>query len=326
MTSLTNPSDAPEGYRIRFRFRLVKSFHSDDFSKSIEIDGIVVTLKSEVIDQPLRDAKWVILGANGFDTEAAAQSFANRLKHAVQIASVCCRLGADCGKDMPTSGWGAMVKESYLEQGIILRDDVHGVDIFKYDPRVSYLKFTANVQVHASLENFLSNLIRFHPDVARLSTKATDILLLLNNVLINPQPVAQIVLAISTVEMLGQDREWTKEQRQLLDHFVVLAEESPLSQQEKTEISDAIRRGMYRIGLRQGVLALLSSIGLDSLKKEWDAVYNERSKLVHKIAPLPGVDYSELAHRTINICGKILLRLIEEEVKGVEAAGMTCYA
>lgn len=315
----------PQGYRVRFRFRLAKSFHWDELSISFEIGGVVVTLKSELVDQPLREAKWVILGANGFPTEDDARAFGVRLKHAVQVASVCGRLGADCGADKPTSGWGAMIKQLYLEQGAILRDDIHGIDVFECDPRVSYLKFGANIQVHASLDKFISSIVRFHPDMANLSQKVTDILLLLNNVLMNPQPVAQIVLAISTVEMLGQDREWTEEQRRLLDHFVVLAEQSALPPGERAEVIDAIKRNMYRVGLRQGVLALLSSVGLDSLKKEWDAVYSERSKLVHRIAPVPGVDYTELATRTVNLCGKILLRLVAEEIKDIEEVGLICY-
>lgn len=321
-TNLMNPLN---GFRMRFRFRLEKSFYSDELSKDINVAGIVVTLKSEIIDQPLRDAKWVILGANGFETEEDARLFGRQLRYAVQLASVCSRLGSDCGKDVPTSGWGLAVKESYLAQGFILRDDVHGIDVFEYDPRVSILKFSATGQVHASLEIFLANVERFHSDVENLSPKVADILLLLNNVLTNPHPVAQIVLAISTVEMLGQDREWTDEQKALLNHFVDIAEQSKLPVRQREEIVDAIKRSMFRVGLRQGVLALLSSVGLEHLKKEWDEVYKERSKLVHKIAPVPGVDYSPLATRTVNLCGKILLRLVSQDVPKAEQVGLQCY-
>lgn len=319
-------SEAPQGYRVRFRFRLAKSFYSDELSSSFEIGGVTVTLKSELVDQPLREARWVILGASGFQTESEARVFGTRLKHSVQIASVCSRLGADCGADRITTGWGAAIKQSLLKQGAILRDTVHGIDVFEDSPEVTYMGLNANGQVHASLEKFLSSIVRFHADLASLSQRSTDILLLLNNVLMNPQPVAQIVLAISTVEMLGQDREWSTEQRGLLDEFVVLAERSSLPPAERVEVADAIKRNMYRVGLRQGVLALLSSIGLNSLKKEWDAVYSERSKLVHGIAPVPGVDYSELATRTISLCGKILLRLMAQEVNGIEEVGLVCYS
>jgi len=125
--------------------------------------------------------------------------------------------------------------------------------------------------------------------------------------------------------MLGQDKEWTPEQRKILDQFVELAIASDLPSKEREEIADAVRRNMYRVGLRQGVLALLSSIGLTELKKEWDAVYAERSKLVHSIAPVPGVDYTPLAHRTVNLCGRILLRIVEQEVSGLEEAARVCY-
>jgi hypothetical protein len=74
---------------------------------------------------------------------------------------------------------------------------------------------------------------------------------------------------------------------------------------------------IHKLSLRQGVLRLLKNAGLN-LKNEWDAIYKERSTLVHGLAPQPGVDYGPLAHRTISLCVRIMHRLIEMEIGAEE--------
>ena len=55
-------------------------------------------------------------------------------------------------------------------------------------------------------------------------------------------------------------------------------------------------------------------LGLQQLKQPWDALYAERSTLVHGLAPQPGADYGDLAHRTISLCGQILLKAAAAEI------------
>jgi hypothetical protein len=73
-----------------------------------------------------------------------------------------------------------------------------------------------------------------------------------------------------------------------------------------------------KIGLRQGVLRLLGSLGLSGLKGEWDTLYGERSTLVHGLAPRPGTDYSQLAFKTVSLCARILLAAIARELPGAD--------
>jgi hypothetical protein len=66
------------------------------------------------------------------------------------------------------------------------------------------------------------------------------------------------------------------------------------------------------------VLRLLGSLGLSELKGAWDDLYGARSTLVHGLAPRPGVDYSELAFKTVSLCGRILLAVIARELPGAD--------
>jgi hypothetical protein len=83
---------------------------------------------------------------------------------------------------------------------------------------------------------------------------------------------------------------------------------------ERREVSEAIKRGLQKIGLRQGVMRLLHSLDLGHLKNNWDGLYAQRSTLVHGLAPKPGADYTQLASETIGLCGQILLRVIAKDV------------
>jgi len=143
----------------------------------------------------------------------------------------------------------------------------------------------------------------------RLSSSAEGVRLL-NLALINPQPLAQVVLAISAVEALGQNEEWTKAQTALLHQLAtqVLAGTSG-QDAERIEVADALRR----FGLRQGVVRVLARLGLQQLGKEWDRVYGLRSDLFHRRARLPEPEIAELAYSAITLCGRIILTLAERD-------------
>jgi hypothetical protein len=209
-----------------------------------------------------------------------------------------------------------MVKDAIYEQeGVLLRDNVHGVDVFLDDPNVRIASITATGTVRSLPDPFLANLDELHGLVDDTSRRASEIVLLLNYALTRTDPVAQIVFAISAVEMLGQQEGWSEPQRHLLTELAVTAEYAPIgTEEERAEVALAIRRGAQKLSLRQGVFRLLASLDLNQLRKKWDSLYDERSTLVHGLAPKPGVDYSELAHKAVSLCGHILLTAIGREV------------
>ena len=59
---------------------------------------------------------------------------------------------------------------------------------------------------------------------------------------------------------------------------------------------------------------MLDALELAHLRKNWDALYAERSTLVHGLAPRPGADYGDLAFRAVSLCGQILLRAIATDI------------
>jgi hypothetical protein len=147
----------------------------------------------------------------------------------------------------------------------------------------------------------------------RLSSSAEGVRLL-NLALINPQPLGQLVLAISAVEALGQNEAWTDAQAALLHQLAAQIDAGTSGRDaERMEVADALRRGLHRFGLRQGVMRVLAWLGLQHLRKEWDRVYGLRSGLFHGTAQLAEHEIAELANSAITLCGRIILTLAERD-------------
>jgi hypothetical protein len=312
--------NSTEKYRARFRFRVQKKLNIRAKEHRLNIATCSVVLSPQIPDKDICENEWLIMNARGFNTEEDARIFARKLKTACEVASVGARLGLDAGIDLPTSGYGKMVKDHFQEQfGILVRDNVHGIDVFADDPNIRITHISATGSILAGPDPFLSDINR-HFGVDNVSQRTADTILLLNYALLRPEPVAQIVFAFSAVEMLGQNEDWSASQRQLIDQLADSACNAAIgTQREREEVADAIQKGMHKLSLRQGVLRLLATLGLDHLKRMWDDLYGKRSTLVHGLAPRPGSDYGELAHQTVSLCGQILLKAIAREVAGADS-------
>ncbi len=310
-----------EAFRARFRFRLCKKLDIRAKEFRFDIGAREIVLSPQLSEQDICDSEWLLMNTGRFESEEDARTFAERLKTACELSSVATRLGIDSGVDLATSGFGKLVKDHVREQsGIILRDNVHGVDVFPDDPSVRFCHCSATGTVRAAPDPFLADLGHLCGDAESASQTTRDLVLLLNYALMRREPVAQIVFAFSAVETLGQNEGWSSEQKRLLNELAVLASSSEIgSAEERQEVAIAIEKGTYRLSLRQGVLRLLASLELDHLKPTWDELYGKRSTLVHGLAPKPGANYADLAFRTLSLCGQILLKAIARDIVGADS-------
>ena len=309
---MTNPT----GHRIRLRVRLAKSLSSTDVSRVVNLAGREVTIASQVKGQPLSDTLWIVLGARGFSTEEEANDFGTQLRAITELAGLCSRLGIDVGQDKAT-GW--MREEFARSLGLIgpherLQPNVHGLTIMPDDDlnRIPIVQAEGTVRADpSSLESALAEIAagpRIQPSSSAEGVR------LLNLALINPQPLGQLVLAISAVEALGQNEAWTETQTALLAQLAAQVEADTSGQDaERMEVADALRRGLHRFGLRQGVVRVSARLGLQHLRKEWDRVYGLRSGLFHGTAQLAENEIATLANDAITLCGRIILTLAEHD-------------
>lgn len=95
--------DQEAQYRVRLRVAPRIGLTTGETTLTFSHRGRPVSLKSQTRQQPLSEAKWWIVAAHGFATEAEARAFGEELRSAIQIAALCTHLGVDAGQDQATS-------------------------------------------------------------------------------------------------------------------------------------------------------------------------------------------------------------------------------
>lgn len=298
------------GYRVRLRVRLAKPLNTDDVSRTVVVDGRDVVVTSQEKDQPLKQNQWIVLAARGFFTEEQAKSFGNELRAVVELAGLCARIGADVGSDKPTT----MMSEDFARSiGLIQADEriapnIHGLFVLPDDDKTRIPLVKAEGTVLADSAQFLGALAEIGPLLPDDFSIVEHGVRSLNLAIISQEALSRMAIAISAVEALGQSETWTSAQKSLLNELAARADSSgDLSETERHEVADALRRGIQRLGLRQGVMRLLNSLGLQHLRKEWDRIYQNRSGMFHGTLKLRNDEIGQLAFEAETLCGRIVL-------------------
>ena len=95
------------GYRARFRFRVSKSLNIGESQLIFHIGTQEVKLSPAMPNVPIKDSKWLIANARGFNSEEHVRRFGHDLRAACAVSSVANRLGVDGGVDTrDVRAWG----------------------------------------------------------------------------------------------------------------------------------------------------------------------------------------------------------------------------
>ncbi len=237
----------PAGYQVRLRVRLAKTLHTADVSRVTSLAGREVTIVSQTPDQPLSEALWIILRARGFSSEEEAHDFGEQLRTITEFGGLCSRLGIDVGLDQPT----AWMNEEYARSVGLLQPDerllpnIHGLAVVPDDESTRFPLVRAEATVSVVPEQFVNALAELAAGLPVQLGMAAEGVRILNLALINPQPLAQIALALSAIEALGQDETWTDAQAALINELATQVETHTAEQDtERLEVSEALRRSL----------------------------------------------------------------------------------
>jgi hypothetical protein len=311
------------GYRVRLRIRLAKPLNTEDASRTVVVAGRDVVVTCQEKDQPLNKSEWIVLAARGFSTEGEAQSFGNQLRAIVELAGLCARIGADVGQDKPTS----FVNEDWARSmGLVQPDErvalnIHGLAVLPDDDKTRFPLNKAEATVVADPAHFLGALTEIGPDLPDDFLIVEHGVRALNLSIVSQEALSAMAMAISAVEALGQSETWTPAQKTLLNELATRAESSTdVSESERQEVAGRLRVGLERLGLRQGVMRVLDSLGLQHLRKEWDRIYGNRSDIFHGTLKLRPNEIGQLAMDAQTLCGRIVLAYAQS--KGVRIASI----
>ena len=299
------------GFRLLLQVRLGNALTSEEMSLTIRLAEREVTIRSSKKDQPLSETKWITFGVHSFATEKEARAFGEQLRTNVQIAALCCHLGADAGRDETL---GLFNEEFLRSKGLLaphqrIAPEIHGVLVLPDDDNTLFIRMEAEGRVTSDPTQFLGALseLAAHPP----SSESVDTLpvKILNLALMNSDRLAKIVLAFSAIEVLAQGEIWSTEQRNFIEKLAAEIEDKACEDGTR-EVAEALRR-LSRLGLRQGVKRVLRRNDLDHLESEWDGLYDLRSDLFHGRKRLTKQEVGKLANDVVKLSCKIILALMK---------------
>ena len=303
------------GFRLYLQVRIGKALLTDKKFLTTCLDGREVKI-SATWGPSISEAEWLVFEARGFPTESEARAFGERLRANVQLAALCSSPGVDTGLDEVLSSFNEEYErsEGCLKPHRRYGQDVHGLLILPDDDNTVFIRGRANATAVSDPELFLEAMRELADQPSITETALALAVRLLNLARISFEPLARIVLAVSAVESVAEDEEWSPEQRGLINK---LAASIP-----NQEVKKAVER-MHRISVRQGIKRVLESNRLDHLWKEWDALYERRSRLFHGGGEFTKQEIGELASNATKLCDEIIFGIIKQ--KGIKLPSRVVY-
>ena len=272
-------------YRLRLKLRVGKSLDEMGTALTASVAGRTVTIQSENRDEPLSKASWLVMDCRAFETEAQARDFGEELRRATHLAGLCNRVGVDAGDhgEDRTMSWlnPEVFRSENPDQRLV--PDVHGVVILPDDGNNVIARTRASGKVLANAGQFVRSLEEClsETDPRRLdSPSIRRAIRILNLAEVNKDPIAKVVLAVSTIEGLATGPPWTDEQRKLIDSTAAGLQQIHGDGEEVTQVREAIRR-IRKESIRQRIRKLLQANDLSSVWHDWDGLYARRSDLFH---------------------------------------------
>ena len=139
----------------------------------------------------------------------------------------------------------------------------------------------------------------------------------LNLAQMSADPIAKVVLAISTIEGLATDPPWTDVQKRLIESAAAWLERTHGDGEETGQVVEAIQRTRHS-SIRQRIRKMLASNGLSVLWQDWEALYSKRSRLFHggrrdgsehRGDHLEESELHALGQEALTLCGRIVLSM-----------------
>lgn len=313
-------------YRLWLKFRVGKSLDTEDSALTVSIAGRTVTIESENQEEPLSKASWLVMSCRGFETEAQAREFGEELRRATHLAGLCNRLGVDAGDpgEDRTMSWLNPEIVRDVNPAIRLAPDVHGIVILPDDGNNLFARGRAKAQVLANAGHFARSLEECLPDNNPPGSGSPSIrraIRVLNLAEINEDPIAKLVLAVSTIESLAEDPPWSDAQRQLLKDAAASLERAHRDREEVQQVVEAVRR-VRKESIRQRIRNLLQANDLSTVWRDWDRLYERRSGLLHgrseagsehRGSHMEQSSLHALGREAIDLCARIVLSMARRE-------------
>ena len=317
-------------YRLWLKLRVGKPLATEESVLTASVAGRKVTIESNIKSEPLSKASWLVMGCRGFETKDDAREFGEKLRRAVHMAGLCARVGVDAGDpgEDRTVSWvnpEILRNASGLDPDTRIGPDVHGIVVLPDDGKTLFVRMgRARGQVRLNAGNFVRALEEALPesDVSRRDLPSIRrAIRVLNLAEMNKDPIAKMVLAISTIEGLATDPPWTDEQQNFIESSAAWLKRTHGNGEEIDQVIEAILR-VRKESIRQRIRKLLILNELSGMWQDWDKLYSKRSRLFHggtkdgsehRGNHLEESEVHALGQEAINLCARIVLSMAKRD-------------
>ena len=203
--------------RLWLKLRVGKPLATEEQVLKALVAGRTVTIESDRQAEPLSKASWLVMGCRGFETKDDARGFGEKLRRAVHLAGLCARVGVDAG-DPGEDRAVSWVNPEMLRSGgglgpdTRIGSDVHGIEILPDDGKTLFVRLgQPTLQVRSNAGDFVLAIEEALPEGDVSESDFPSIrraIRVLNLAEMNTDPIAKVVLAISTIEGLATDPVW----------------------------------------------------------------------------------------------------------------------
>lgn len=318
---LQNPTSvigsAGRRYKVRFRFRIGARL---DISRKVypfSLEGHRGKIMSENPDEIIREAQWLVVIVTGFISEDEAKKFGLRLKRATSVAAVIWRIGIDVGEDRASSWISPLIKSDlFNKHGVTLLDNVHGIMVYPTDIIATMHSSSATFVSYSRGHEEINDVASLFGKVALEDRREYQAALLMNAAMINSEPLASMVLAVSAVELLSKGKGWTDAQKNSLSQIMnIVNANSYLLETEKNDLLASLER-LSRQSITAGITQLLTSLNLIHLKPQWDLVYKHRSTVFHARRYITENERNYNVQEVMSVCGRIVFAALAAQHPG----------
>jgi hypothetical protein len=225
--------------------------------------------------------EFVLVGEK-FRTIESARAFGSRLK--VALAVFCAReaIGLNAGRDLATSSFAQHVKDMLHEKfNVQLRDDVHGLDVYREHPPVQRFRVSATLSTTCVIRGYEQALTTLLKDLPALSETQMLALELYNLTHFGLASRARFIALVTVVEALARPVSKSAQVRALVKLLQSMVQESTVSAPERRELCDGLGR-LKTDSISSACRKLIAQLVNLEESRYFNDCYKTRSDLLHK--------------------------------------------
>ncbi len=264
-----------------------------------------VSLRSSPRELPLKDAEYLVLVGDGYDSDVAARAAGERYRGILAVALATMRVGADFGTRAAGSGATAEgIKWLEAQHGERVLNDVHGLMVYETSPAPKFFRMNANMVRGVNADSFRAAVQAVLSQSRPLTEREDLAFTLFNASFFQPTADTRFILLVMAIEALIEPEPRSVEAQAHVKEMVAQTKQAALPDAERASMVGTLRWLMKESIAQAGRRLVTARLGARIYEQKpapqyFTYVYQMRSNLVHGNLPYP--TFNDVAAAAANL-------------------------